>query len=104
MNESNVAVREAARDLTVEILHALGIGSQEMDSQFGEGSAGAAIELRLTQFAGAVLEEAKPKPLAQCGPPTDQGPRPDKTPAEKHEPSETDDVCSEKYESCGRKA
>ena len=61
MNEANSAVREAARDLTVEILGAIGVEPHEMDSQFGEGSAGAAIELRLTQFAGAVLEQAKPK-------------------------------------------
>jgi hypothetical protein len=62
MNETNEAVREAARDLTVEILNALGIPSQEMDSNFGEGSTGAAIELQLTRFAGAILEQAKPKP------------------------------------------
>ncbi|MFZ1936815.1 MAG: hypothetical protein WCB27_07755, partial [Thermoguttaceae bacterium] len=42
--------------LTVEILGALGIKPQEMDSYFGEGSAGAAIELRLIRFAGAILE------------------------------------------------
>ena len=59
MNEANEAVREAARDLTVEILGALGIKPQEMDSYFGEGSAGAAIELRLIRFAGAILEQAK---------------------------------------------
>ena len=58
MNEANSAVRKAARDLAVEILGALGIKPQEMDSYFSEGSAGAAIELRLTQFAGAVLEQA----------------------------------------------
>jgi hypothetical protein len=62
MNEANNAVREAARDVVVEILGALGIKPQEMESYFGEGSAGAAIELRLTQFAGAILEQAKPKP------------------------------------------
>ena len=61
MNESNKAVREAARDVVVEILGALGIQPQEMESHFGEGSAGAAIELRLTQFASAILEQAKPK-------------------------------------------
>jgi len=60
MNESNRAVREAARDVVVEILGALGIQSQKMDSHFGEGSAGAAIELRLTRFASAILEQAKP--------------------------------------------
>ncbi len=38
---------------------ALGIKPQEMDSYFGEGSAGAAIELRLIRFAGAILEQAK---------------------------------------------
>ena len=62
MNEANKAVREAARDLVVEILGAIGIKPQDMDSYFGEGSTGAAIELRLTQFAGAILEQAKPKP------------------------------------------
>jgi hypothetical protein len=66
MNEANRAVREAARDLVVEILRALGVRPQEMDSHFGEGAAGAAIELRLTQFAGAILEQAKPKPLIQA--------------------------------------
>ena len=62
MNEANEAVREAARDLTVEILGALGVKPEEMDSYFGEGSAGSAIELRLTQFASAILEQGKPKP------------------------------------------
>lgn len=66
MNEANKAVREAARDLTVEILGALGVQSQEIDSHFGEGSEGAAIELRLTQFAGTILEQAKSKPLIQA--------------------------------------
>jgi hypothetical protein len=61
MNEANKAVREAARDLAVEILGALGVKPQEMDSQFGEGAAGATIERRLTQFAGAILEQAKVK-------------------------------------------
>ena len=32
-----------------------------MDVQFGEGSAGAAIELRLTRFASAILEQATAK-------------------------------------------
>jgi hypothetical protein len=59
MNESNEAVRDAARNLTVEILQALGIEPRDVESQFGEGSAGAAIELRLTQFASVILEEAK---------------------------------------------
>ena len=62
MNEANREVREAARDLVVEILGAIGITPQEMESSFGEGSAGAAIELRLTQFAGAILEQVVPKP------------------------------------------
>jgi hypothetical protein len=61
MNEANSAVREAARDVVVEILGATGIKPQEMDSYFGEGGAGAAIELRLTRFAGAILEQANPK-------------------------------------------
>lgn len=58
MNEPNKAVREAARDVVVEILGALGVPSQEIGSRFGEGSAGAAIELQLTRFAGAILEQA----------------------------------------------
>jgi hypothetical protein len=61
MNESNGAVRKAAHDAVVEILDALGTQPQGMDVNFGEGSAGAAIELRLTQFASAILEQAKPK-------------------------------------------
>lgn len=65
MNEANEAVREAARDLVVEILGALGVQPQEMDSKFGEGSRGAAIELQLTRFAGAILRQAKPKPPPQ---------------------------------------
>lgn len=60
MNESNKAVREAARDLVVEILRAQGVQPQEMDAQFGEEAPGAAIELRLTRFAGAILEQAGP--------------------------------------------
>jgi hypothetical protein len=62
MNESNTAVREASREVVVEILGTLGIQPQEMESHFGEGSAGAALEQRLTQFASAILEQAKPKP------------------------------------------
>jgi len=62
MNESNRTVREAAHDVVVEILDALGTQPQGMDAQFGEGSAGAAIELRLTQFASAILEQAEPNP------------------------------------------
>jgi hypothetical protein len=68
MNEANRAVREAARDLAVEILNALGIKPQDIDSSFGEGSAGAAIELRLTQFAAAIVEQAKPKPSPKALP------------------------------------
>ena len=66
MNEANRAVRESARDLAVEILGALGIKPQEMESYFGEGSAGAAIELRLTRFAGTILEQAKVKPTPKA--------------------------------------
>ena len=68
MNEANRGVREAARDVVVEILGALGVPPQEMDSHFGEGSAGAAIELRLTRFAEAILEQAQPKPPAKASP------------------------------------
>lgn len=63
MNEANEAVRTAARNLVVEILGALGVLPQDMDSHFGEGAAGAAIELRLTQFAGAILEQVKVKEM-----------------------------------------
>ena len=62
MNEANRTVREAARDVAVEILGALGVEPQEIDSHFEEGAAGTAIELRLTRFAGAILEQVKPKP------------------------------------------
>jgi len=68
MNEANGAVREASRDLAVEILGALGIKPEDMESYFGEGSAGAAIELRLTQFAGAILAQAKSKPPPKAVP------------------------------------
>jgi hypothetical protein len=68
MNEANRAVRAAAREVVVEILGAIGVPPQEMDSHFGEGAAGAAIELRLTQFAGAILEQSKPKPQIQSLP------------------------------------
>ena len=61
MNESNRTVREAASEVAVEILGVLGTQPQEMESNFGEGSAGAAIELRLTQFARAILEQAQRK-------------------------------------------
>jgi len=61
MNESNTAVRKAARDVVVEIVGALGVQPQGMESQFGEGSAGAAIELGLTRFASAILEQAAAK-------------------------------------------
>ena len=39
MDEVNNAVREAARDVVVEILGALGVQPQEIDSNFGEGAA-----------------------------------------------------------------
>lgn len=59
MNEANLAVREAAREVVVEILNALGVPPQELESHFGEGATGAAIELQLTRFAGTILEQAK---------------------------------------------
>ena len=65
MNEANRAVREAARDVAVEILGALGVERQEMDSYFEEGAAGTAIELRLTRFAGAILGQATQRPTMQ---------------------------------------
>ena len=61
MNEANNTVRAAAKEVVVELLAAQGVQPQEMDANFGEGSAGAAIELRLTRFASAILEQAKPK-------------------------------------------
>jgi hypothetical protein len=63
MNEASKKVREATRDVVVEILGALGVQPREMESHFGEGSAGAAIELKLTRFASAILEQAEPKPV-----------------------------------------
>jgi hypothetical protein len=65
MNEASKAVRETAKDVAVEILGALGVQPQEMDSHFEEGAAGAAVELRLTRFAEAILEQVKPKPPIQ---------------------------------------
>ena len=62
MNESNSAVREAAHDVAVEILGALGIPAEAMESHFNEGGTGAALKLRLTRFAGAILEQAKQNP------------------------------------------
>jgi hypothetical protein len=61
MNEANKAVREASRNLAFEILGALGVKPQEMNLYFGEGAAGAAIEQRLTQFAGAILAQTESK-------------------------------------------
>lgn len=91
MNEANKTLRKAARNLVVEILGALGIKPQEMDSYFGDGSARAAIELRLTRFAGAILEQAKPKPSPKALPTIARGRRLDKTPVKRHEPIVTDD-------------
>lgn len=62
MNEANRAVREAARDVVVDILGVAGVQRQEMESRFGEGSAGAALELRLTRFANAILEQVNTTP------------------------------------------
>ena len=59
MNTVDEGVWKAARELTVEILSAIGVKSEEMESYFGEASAGSAIELQLTRFAGAILEQAK---------------------------------------------
>ena len=68
MNESNKSVREAAREVVVEILHALGTQPQDIESQFGEASTGAAMELQLTRFASVILEQAKPKPATRSLP------------------------------------
>ena len=68
MNEANKTVREATREVIVEILAAIGVQPEEVESHFGEGSEGAAIELRLTRFAGAILEQAKLNPSIQAIP------------------------------------
>jgi hypothetical protein len=68
MNEANKAVRAAVHDVVVEILGVLGVQPQEMDSNFGEGAGGTAIELRLLQLAGAILEQVQPMPLLQTVP------------------------------------
>ncbi len=68
MNEASKKVREAARDVVAEILAALGVQPREMESRFGEGSVGAAIELMLTRFASAILEQAKPQPAIRSLP------------------------------------
>ena len=68
MNEANKTVREAARDVVVEILGATGVPPREVDSHFGEGSDGAALELRLTCFASAIIEQVKPKAASQSLP------------------------------------
>ena len=68
MYESNKKVREASRDVVVEILAALGVQPREMESRFGEGSAAAAIELKLTRFASAILEQANPQPAIRSLP------------------------------------
>jgi hypothetical protein len=39
-----------------------------MGSQFGEGAAGAGLELQLTRFAGAIVEQARSKPPIQSLP------------------------------------
>jgi hypothetical protein len=62
MNESGSEVRDVAREVVVELLAARGIQPKEMDANFGEESVGAAIELRLTRFADAILAQAKPRP------------------------------------------
>ena len=46
-----------------------------MDSYCGEESAGAAIELRLIRFAGAILEQAKPTPPPKVPTPSVRGGR-----------------------------
>ena len=62
MNEANRAVREAAQRRGCGNPWRPWSATARDDTHFDEGSAGAAIELRLTRFAGAILEQAKPKP------------------------------------------
>ena len=62
MNETNGAIREAARDVVTEIMDMMGVPPQQVEAHFGEGSAGAAIELGLTRFGEAILEQAKAHP------------------------------------------
>ena len=62
MNEANRAVRGSGAGRGCGNPCALGFEPQEMDSNFAEGAAGTAIELRLTRFAGAILEQANPSP------------------------------------------
>ena len=65
MNAANRIVREAARGVAEATLTAVGVQADEMESHFGEGSEGAAIELRLTRFAEAILAQATPRPPSQ---------------------------------------
>ena len=62
MNEASEKVREAAREVVLEILAALGVKPREIESRFRIGAAGAAIELTLMRFASAILEQAASKP------------------------------------------
>jgi hypothetical protein len=84
VNEARKEVREAARDVVVEILGALGVQPREMDSHFGEGATGTALELCLTRFAGAILRQAQPKPPIQSLAPGDRDRGPGETPVERH--------------------
>ncbi len=61
MNEASEKVREAAREVVLEILAALGVKPREIDSRFRIGAAGTAIEQTLTRFASAILEQAMSK-------------------------------------------
>lgn len=69
MNEANQEVREAARNLVLAILDAVGIHGNYTDTQFGEGSTAATLELGLTRFAGAILEQAGRKTQNKTIPP-----------------------------------
>ena len=59
MNEANRAVRERRETWLWKSLRPLEFQRQEIESHFGEGAIGAAIELQLTRFAVAILEQAK---------------------------------------------
>jgi hypothetical protein len=70
MNEANQEVREAARNLVLELLNAVGVQGDDADTQFGEGSTAATLELSLTRFAGAILEQARRAPPSKAIPPS----------------------------------
>ena len=85
MNEANRAVREAARAVVVEILGALGVQPQEMDSILGGCRRGrhrtAADEVRRGYFRASPAEATNP-----TAPPSDRGRRLGKTSVKRQPP------------------